>query len=259
MMRRQLVGYFWVGLVSMLSLLAAPSAVLASGGAAVPFEFTPNQGNEASLQRGAKLFMNYCSGCHTLQYMRYQRISEDLNIPTEKMEKNLMFTRGIIHDQITGTMPEKSADWFGTMPPDLTLVARWHPNGADWLYSFLLSFYLDDKTGTGVNNLVMENTAMPHVLWPLQGYQKLPESDGDHGEEAGGHGAAKPEFEIVQAGSMDEQEYRRAVGDIVNFLVYVGEPAKMVRYSLGKKVIAFLLLFTLLAWLLKREYWRDVH
>ncbi len=240
-------------------VLIAPAAVLASGGESVPFHYTPDLGNEASLQRGAKLFMNYCSGCHTLQYMRYQRISEDLNIPEEMMTKHLVLSRDKIHDQLTGTMPEKSADWFGTAPPDLTLVARWHPNGADWLYSFLLSFYLDDKTSTGVNNLVMENTAMPHVLWPLQGYQKHMQPEEGHGEESGGHGAAEPEFEIVQAGSMNEEEYRRAVGDIVNFLVYVGEPAKMVRYDLGKKVIAFLLLFAVLAWLLKREYWRDVH
>lgn len=237
-------------------LILAPATVMASGGESVPFHYKPNLGNEASLQRGAKLFMNYCSGCHTLQYMRYQRISEDLNIPEEMMTENLVMTRGKIHDQVLGTMPEKSSDWFGTTPPDLTLVSRWHSNGADWLYSFLLSFYLDDKTNTGVNNLVMENTAMPHALWPLQGFQKHEESEEEH---SGGHGAAEPNFEIVQAGSMDEQEYRRAVGDIVNFLVYVGEPAKMVRYSLGKKVIAFLMLFTLLAWLLKREYWRDVH
>lgn len=253
MMRRQLIAVLWG-----LSLIVAPSAVLAAGGASVPYHFEPNLGNEASLRRGAKLFMNYCSGCHTLQYMRYQRIAEDLNIPEDMLEKNLLLTRGKIHDQVTGTMPEKSAEWFGTAPPDLTLVSRWHSNGADWIYSFLLSFYLDDKTGTGVNNLVMKNTAMPHALWPLQGYQKLNEQGDDHAE-AGGHGTPKPNFEMVHPGSMSKEEYRAAVGDITNFLVYVGEPAKMVRYDLGKKVIAFLLLFTLLAWLLKREYWRDVH
>lgn len=239
-------------------LLVAPVTVLAAGGGDVPYTFKPNLDNEASLQRGAKLFMNYCSGCHTLQYMRYKRISDDLNIPEEMMQKHLMFTSEKIHDHITGTMPEQSADWFGTTPPDLTLVSRWHPNGADWLYSFLLSFYLDDKTGNGINNLVMENTAMPHVLWPLQGYQKLEEHADDHAEE-GGHGPVEPNFEMVQAGSMSEKEYRAAVGDIVNFLVYAGEPAKLVRYGLGKKVIAFLLLFAVLAWFLKREYWRDVH
>lgn len=241
----------------LMLMLAAPAA-FAAGGGAVPYHFEPDLANKASLQRGAKLYMNYCSGCHTLQYMRYKRISDDLDIPADMVEKNLMFTSDKINEQITGTMPDKSSDWFGKTPPDLTLVTRWRSNGADWLYSFLLTFYLDDKTATGVNNVVMENTAMPHVLWPLQGYQKL-DADADHGESGGHGGGHEPNFSLVQAGSLSPQEYRRAVGDIVNFLVYAGEPAKLVRYGIGFKVILFLLLFAALAWFLKREYWRDVH
>lgn len=244
MMRRLIVA---------LMLLVPLAAVAAEGG--LPYHFEPDLDNKASLQRGAKLFMNYCSGCHTLGYMRYNTIAKDLNIPEDIMEKNLMMTTEKIRSQIQGTMPDKAESWFGVVPPDLTLSARVH--GADWLYSFLLSFYLDDSRPNGVNNLVMENTAMPWVLWPLQGYQQIEQQKepGGHAEE-GGHG---PQFKLVQKGSMTPVEFRRAVGDLVNFLVYVGEPMKLVRYSLGVKVIIFLIIFTALAYLLKREFWRDVH
>ena len=250
MMRRFFIALF----------LMMPLAALAAGGESVPFHHETNLGNQASLQRGAKMFMNYCSGCHSLQYMRYQRIADDLDIPEDVMENNLMMTRGKIHDTIQGTMDaESAAEWFGKAPPDLSLTAR--ERGADWIYSFLLSFYLDDSRPTGVNNVVMSNTAMPAVLAPLQGYQALKHdesAEGGEGEAHGeGHGA--PEFELVQEGQLDPAEYKAAVGDLTNFLVYVGEPAKLVRYSLGFKVIVFLLLFTALAYMLKREFWRDVH
>lgn len=234
-------------LIMAAMLLVPLAAVAAEGG--VPFHYEYNLDNKASLQRGATLFMNYCSGCHTLTYMRYKTIAEDLNIPADIMEKNLMMTTGKIRQQIQGTMPDKSENWFGTVPPDLTLVAR--RRGADWLYSFLLSFYVDPSRPTGMNNLVMENTAMPWVLWPLQGYQKLVPQEGE-----GHHG---PQFKIVQKGSMTREQFRAAMRDLVNFLVYVGEPMKLVRYSLGVKVIIFLLVFAVLAYLLKREFWRDVH
>lgn len=241
-------------LVTILLVAAAPAA-WGAGGGALPFEFDPNLGNEASLQRGAKLYMNYCAGCHSLQYLRYNRMAEDLGIPEEIVKNKLMLSGGQIHDHIVTSMPKgKAEEWFGKAPPDLSLVAR--SRGPDWIYSFLLSFYLDDSTATGVNNLVLANTAMPHVLAPLQGYQSHHADDG--GESSGGHGGG-PAFELVREGRLSEAEYRRAAGDITNFLTYAGEPAKMVRYGLGVKVISFLLLFTALAWLLKREYWRDVH
>ena len=165
--------------------LMMPLAAMAAGGESVPFHHETNLGNQASLQRGAKMFMNYCSGCHSLQYMRYQRISEDLEIPEEVMENNLILTRGKIHDTIQGTMSkEKAAEWFGKAPPDLTLTAR--ERGADWIYSFLLGFYLDDSRPSGVNNVVMSNTAMPAVLAPLQGFQALKhEEEGESGEADG--------------------------------------------------------------------------
>ncbi|MES1942856.1 cytochrome C1 [Salinisphaera sp. PC39] len=237
-------------------LVAAMPAAWGAGGEQVPFEFDPNLGNQASLQRGAKLFLNNCAGCHSLQYLRYNRMAKDLGIPEEILEDKLMLAGGEAHEHIVNSMPKaKAEEWFGKAPPDLSLVAR--SRGPDWIYSFLLTFYLDDSTATGVNNLVLPNTAMPHVLAPLQGYQHY---NADHGEEtSGGHGGGGPDFELVREGRLSEAEYRRAVADITNFLTYAGEPAKLVRYGLGVKVIAFLLLFTALAWLLKREYWRDVH
>lgn len=234
----------------MAILLLIPVAAMAEG--SLPFQYNYNLSNKASLQRGAKVFMNYCSGCHTLTHMRYNTIAEDLGIPPEVMENNLMMTTKKIRGQVEGTMPDKAENWFGTAPPDLTLVAR--QRGADWLYSFLLSFYLDPSRPSGVNNLVMENTAMPWALWPLQGYQKKVSAEQGGGEAA--HGA---QFKLAQKGSMTPEEFRSAVGDLVNFLVYVGEPMKLVRYSLGLKVLLFLFLFTVLAYFLKREYWHDVH
>ncbi|MES1928309.1 ubiquinol--cytochrome c reductase, cytochrome c1 [Salinisphaera dokdonensis CL-ES53] len=239
--------------------LMMPLTAMAAGGASVPFHHETNLGNQASLQRGAKMFMNYCSGCHSLQYMRYKRIADDLEIPEEVMESNLMMTRGKINDTIQGTMPKEQAEqWFGKAPPDLSLSAREH--GADWIYSFLLTFYVDESRPSGVNNLVVSNTAMPAVLAPLQGYQSLKheeEGESEGGAHGGGHG--EPQFELVQEGQLKPAEYRAAVADLTNFLVYVGEPAKLVRYSLGFKVIVFLLLFTALAYMLKKEFWRDVH
>lgn len=229
--------------------LIAPAAV-AAGGGHMPYDFEPDLGNQASLQRGAKLYVNYCSGCHSLKYVRYKRFQTDLGIPREVIENNLMLGDAKIGSRIGLGLPERSSNWLSKAPPDLSLAAR--ERGASWIYNFLRTFYLDESSNTGVNNLVLENTAMPHALAPLQGYQKLPESGGGHGE--GG-----PGFEMVQKGSMSSSEYQRAVADITNFLVYVGEPAKMVRYSLGIKVILFLLVFTGIAWLLKREFWRDVH
>jgi len=245
-------------IIFLLAALVAPAA-WAAGGGALPYSFEPDLSNKSSMQRGAKLYMNYCAGCHSLQYLRYSRMAEDLDIPEEVVEANLRFTGEKIQNHLTGVMPEASANWFGKQPPDLTLVTRWHKNGPSWVYSFLRTFYVDESTANGTNNLVLENTAMPHVLWPLQGYQAL---DEDHGESSGGHGGhgpAAPAFTQVREGSMSEQEYAQAVGDLVNFLTYAGEPARLHRAGLGIKVIAFLLIFALIAYLLKREYWRDVH
>lgn len=251
-------------------VLAAAAAILATapaiaaGGGAVPYEFKPELGNEASLQRGAKYFMNYCAGCHGLQYLRYNRMAEDLEIPEDLLREHLMFSDAKPGEHMLTAMPSAdAAGWFGQPPPDLTLTAR--SKGPSWIYSFLLTFYLDDSKPTGVNNLVLKGASMPHVLWPLEGFKALEEHDPeahdqDHEAASGGHGGGdKPDFVQVTEGALDQAGYREVVGDITNFLTYAAEPGKRDRMALGYKVIAYLIVLFILAYLLKREYWKDVH
>lgn len=239
-------------------LLALPAAVLAAGGGAPAYKFEANLANEASLQRGAAAFINYCSGCHSMQYLRYNRIAEDLNIPEDLVRKNLMFGTDKYGFPIESNMPHKAEVWFGKVPPDLTLTAR--ARGDDWVYSFLKTFYVEEGRPNGVNNLTLVGASMPHVLGPLQGWNKLVENE-DHGEEeAGGHGAShEPEFEMLAEGSLPPKEYDQLVSDITNFMVYAAEPVKLKRYKLGAWVLFYLVILTGLTYLLKREYWKDVH
>lgn len=239
-------------------LLCCASAVaFAAGGHGGPKLLNANVdlGNTESLQRGAKLFINYCVSCHSAQYMRYGRVAADLGIPEEVMKSNLMFTTDKIGDTMNIAMkPADSESWFGVTPPDLSVVAR--SRGPDWLFSFLNGFYVDGQKPTGVNNLYFAGTAMPHVLWELQGVNRAVfETETQHGLEV----PVFRRFETERPGTMSDIEYQRATRDLVNFLVYVGEPAKLVRYELGVKVLAFLLLLWIVAYALKREYWKDVH
>lgn len=212
-------------------------------------------GNTESLQRGARLFVNYCVSCHSANYMRYGRVAADLGIPDDVVKANMMFTTDKIGDPMRIAMkPEDAEAWFGVAPPDLSVVAR--SRGPDWLFSFLNGFYVDPAKATGVNNVYFPNTAMPHVLWELQGLNRAVfETENDHGVET----PVFKRFETERPGELDEAAYRKATRDLVSFLTYVGEPAKLVRYSLGVKVIAFLLVFWIIAYALKREYWKDVH
>ena len=180
----------------------------------------------ASLQNGAKLFMNYCSGCHAIGFMRYNRIAQDLNLSDSLVAEHLMFAGEKPGETITTAMPkEGAAKWFGGTPPDLSLVAR--SKGTDWIYTYLRGFYEDDSKVFGVNNKVLENASMPDVLWSLK-------------EEK------------------SEAEFDQDVRDITNFLDYVGEPAKLIRTSLGVWVLLFLGVLFILTYLLKKEYWKDV-
>lgn len=236
-------------------LLAAPAQ--ASDGAKL-LEFRVDTGNLASLQRGARDFMSYCSGCHGLKYLRYNRIAKDLGIPEEMLKANLMFTTDKPGEVILTSMPkEKSSEWFGATPPDLSLVAR--SRGADWVYTYLQSFYLDPSRPLGVNNTLLPNASMPHVLWELQGWQAKAEhhiaAEGEH--KAEGHHEAKT-FELVEKGTLNEEEYRLFVADLTNFLVYAAEPGRNARIARGGWVLAFLAVFFLLASALKKEYWKDV-
>ena len=210
--------------------------------------------NEASLQRGAKYFVNYCSGCHSAQYVRYNRLAEDLGLTASQVEKNLIFTGQKIGDTMISAMPSKKAGkWFGKPPPDLSLVGR--SRGADWLYSYLKTFYLDNTRPIGVNNLVYPDVAMPHVLGQLQGWQKpVYKKAGRNSEEL-----VVDHLELVKPGILKPEEYDRMVSDLVNFLVYIGEPAQLIRARVGTWVMLFLIILLALSYLLKKEYWKDVH
>ncbi len=182
--------------------------------------------DRASLQNGAKLFMNYCSGCHAISFMRYNRIGEDLGLSDAMVKENLMFAGSKTGENITTAMPEDAASsWFGGVPPDLSLVAR--SKGTDWIYTYLRGFYEDKSRIFGVNNKVLVNASMPDALWSLKE-------------------------------SQSEAEFDNSVRDITNFLDYVGEPAKLIRLQLGKWVLLFLGILFVLVYMLKKEYWKDV-
>jgi ubiquinol-cytochrome c reductase cytochrome c1 subunit len=208
-----------------------------------------NVADTASLQRGAKYFVNYCLGCHSAKYVRYNRLAKDLQLTEQQLVDNLMFTGKRPFDTMAiGARPEDQVRWFGRQPPDLSLIAR--SRGPNYIYTFLKSFYADPKKPTGVNNVVLPGTAMPHVLWELQGVQNAKFKTGG-GEFEG--------FELVRAGTLRPEEYDEVVRDVVNFLDYIGEPIQRERVALGIRVIGFLLVFWLIAYLLKKEIWKDVH
>ena len=235
--------------------LAVPAVSVASEGGKLQSAHI-DVTNTASLQRGARNFVNYCMGCHSARYVRYNRLGADLGLSEAQVIQNLMFAGDRPSDTMKIAMRADDAKrWFGTTPPDLSLIAR--ARGADYLYSFLKSFYLDPSRPNGVNNLVMPSTAMPHVLWELQGYQKAVyegESDAAHGAV---HKTFK-EFELADKGKLGPAEYDQFVRDTVNFLAYVGEPMQNERRNLGMRVLVFLFVFFLFAYFLKKEYWKDV-
>jgi ubiquinol-cytochrome c reductase cytochrome c1 subunit len=244
--------------IALLAALVAVSetAVAAQAGDSVVTPARNDITNMASLQRGARNFVNYCQGCHSARYVRYGRLGKDLGLSEQQVIDNLMFTGERIHDTMKISMrPEDAAHWFGTTPPDLSLIAR--SRGPDYIYSFLKSFYLDPSRPTGVNNRVLPQTAMPDVLWELQGLQEAVydgESDAEHNAV---HKRFK-EFRSVRPGTLTPKEYDDFVRDTVNFLAYIGEPMQLERRSIGFRVLAFLLVFFLFAYFLKKEYWKDV-
>jgi ubiquinol-cytochrome c reductase cytochrome c1 subunit len=208
--------------------------------------------NKTSLQRGARLFVNYCVSCHSAKFMRFNRIAKDLELSEEAVQTNLMLATDKIGGVLQAAMPAQDAEeWFGVAPPDLSVIAR--SRGPDWLYNFFLNFYVDESKPTGVNNRIFKDTAMPHVLWEQQGLQQLVTTHDEHSDSSSEH------LEIVTPGKLNPDEYKQAVRDLVGFLVYVGEPAKLVRYRIGFWVIAFLLILLIPAYLMKQEYWKDVH
>lgn len=250
-------------LACLLAIVLLPSL---AGAADKPVKLMNAQtdlGDQASLQRGAKYYVNYCLGCHSLKYLRYQRLGQDLDIPDKLVEKYLIWDGSKITSPMTTAMRTKDAEnWFGAPVPDLTLTTRRHSGGlntdrgADWVYTYLNTFYRDDKTPTGVNNLVVPSVAMPHVLWRLQGIpEPIYKQTGSQGGEREVVGVKVPEG----GGALSQAAYHRMTRDIVNFLVYASEPIQFKRKALGPPVLVFLLCFLGIIYLLKREYWKDVH
>ena len=216
--------------------------------------------NLPSLQRGARNFMAYCSGCHSLKYIRYSRLGTDLKISDAALAQFLVRPGDKPTDYIKASMPAGDAqDWFGKPPPDLSLVAR--SRGPDWIFNFLTTFYADPSSRqTGVNNLQLPGTAMPHILAPVQGVQQAVWKDVETKGEDGKPVTSKTfeKFEPGVAGSMTAGQYDEFVRDTVNFLQYVGDPSQLERQGMGIWVVLFLLMFTGIAYLLKKEYWKDV-
>ena len=242
---------------TILSLILAvlPGLALASGVGVHLDKADIDLKNKQSLQRGARLFVNYCLSCHSAEFQRYNRTGRDLGLTEEQVLENLIFTGAKLGEQMKIAMSRADAKaWFGAPPPDLTLVAR--SRGPDWLYTYLRTFYVDESRPFGVNNLVFPSVGMPHVLWELQGWQEPVYKTVEH------EGETKQvieRLELAQAGDLSPAEYDRAVRDLVNFLTYLGEPVQLERKALGVKVLLFLLVFFVVAYLLKKEYWKDVH
>jgi len=239
----------------LLLITLAPLMVFASG-AEVHLDKAPvNLNDRLSLQRGAKVFVNYCLSCHSAGYMRYSRLQDDLGLSEIQIKKNLLFAGEKVGEPMTVAMNKKEAkEWFGATPPDLTVISR--ARGDDWLYTYLRGFYRDDTRATGWNNTVFDKVGMPHVLYQLQGEQRLKveEHVGEHGKK---HEVKT--LELVKPGTMTKTEYNAMVGDLVNYLAYMGEPAKTTRMQLGIVVLLFLSLFFVVAYYLKKEYWKDIH
>ena len=264
--------YFKIILIASLMLpLAFTSVANAAGGhgSANLDEVHIDMDDVASLQNGAKLFVNYCLSCHSAGYARYNRVAKDLDIPIRRLKENLMFTTDKPGDLMKTSMSEKDAkNWFGVTPPDLTLVSR--VRKPDWVYTYLRSFYRDEKSPSGWNNSLFENVAMPHVMYELQGAPKLMTKSGNGDAHGEGHGkdqvvdetqyiAGGAVFDMSHRGKLSNAEFDSEMRDLTNFLVYLAEPAQLKRTAMGAWVIGFLILFMLLAMVLKKEYWRDVH
>lgn len=237
--------------VAGLMLVASALVQAASGG---PLQQAGNDlGDQASLQRGAQLFMNNCAGCHSLKYLRYSRLAADLGLSEEQVQVSLNFSGAAVGEHITTPMPAEAEKWFGKLPPDLSLVSR--VRGEDWIYTYLLSFYQDEQAALGWNNQLYPNVSMPNALWELQGLQRPVHAE--QPDVAGNKVVVG--LQLASPGALEPAQFKQAARDITNFLAYAAEPAALKRQQLGIWVILFLAVFTLLAWLLKREYWKDVH
>ena len=247
----------------LLALLALVPALAFASGGGYPLDKAPDRShNMAALQNGAKLFVNYCLNCHNASSMRFNRL-RDLGLTEDQIKNNLLFTGEKVGELMTTAMPAKDAKaWFGTVPPDLSVIARAKASpegsGADYLYTYLRTFYKDDTRPTGFNNMVLPNAAMPHVLWDLQGVQeaKFVEVADPHDHNKKIH--KFDGFNIVKPGSMTKLEFDTAVSDIVGYMEWMAEPAAQKRKQLGVWVLIFMSIFAILAWRLNASYWKEV-
>jgi ubiquinol-cytochrome c reductase cytochrome c1 subunit len=260
-----------------------PLVTLGAGAGVTPMNAKTNLEDNTSLQRGARVFANFCMGCHSIEFMRYSRMADDIGLEHDLVAEHLMFTTDKIGDLMTIAMrADDASGWFGVPPPDLSVIAR--ARGVDWLYTYLTTFYADADPARpfGVNNVMFPDVGMPHVLWPLQGVQSYvkgerpadvvsehvvgiePDENGFElstvvTTEDGKTTHVTDRLEVTVPGSMTPAEYRKTVRDLVNFLDYAGEPIKLLRFQVGYWVLIFLAVFALLARALYKDYWRDVH
>lgn len=239
-----------------MMLSVGPWAMASGGGHVALDKANVDLQDRDSIRRGAKVFVSYCLNCHSANFMRFGRIGQDLGMSDEEVMSELVKTGAKVGDTMSVAIePAEAKRWFGTAPPDLSVVSR--ARGEDWLYTYLRSFYRDESRPWGVNNAVFKDVAMPHVLWELQGLQEpvhetVTDAEGNKQEKIAG-------FKLVEQGKLSPEQYDATVRDLVSFLVYLGEPSKLQRLLLGKWVLLFLAVFAVLAYLLKREYWKDVH
>ena len=246
-------------LLSLIAALGLAAGAHAAGGGMAWDKAPVNITDQASLQNGAKLFVNYCLNCHSAAFMRFNRL-KDIGLTDQQIKDNLLFTTDKIGETMKSAIdPKQASEWFGANPPDLTVIARSRAGsgglGADYLYTFLRTFYRDDTKATGWNNLVFPSVGMPHVLWQLQGER------GAVFEQRESHGQTEQVFkgwEQISPGSMTPQQYDQAVGDLVNYLQWMGEPAQNTRVRIGVWVLLFLAGFTFIAWRLNAAFWKDV-
>ncbi len=270
-------------IIAAIAFSLVPLVTLAAGGGVHPMSANSDLTNQKSLQNGARVFVNYCMGCHSMEFMRYSRMAEDLGLDQDLVAEHLMFTTDKIGDAMTIAMQVGDASgWFGIAPPDLSVIAR--ARGVDWLYTYLLTFYADPDPARpfGVNNIMFPDAGMPHVLWPLQGVQSYVKGERPADVVSEHIETIEPDdkgfklttavetkdantthvtdmLEVTIPGSMTPAEFRKTTRDLVNFLDYAAEPIKLARIQAGYWVLIFLAVFALIARALYKDYWRDVH
>lgn len=246
-------------------LACLPTLAFSAAGPDVPYHMTPDLQDKASLQRGMQMYVNYCMGCHSLEHQRFARAADDLEMPQDIVEENLIFSSDLAYNDlmVVAMQGDDGENWFGTAVPDLSLRSR--VRGHDWIYSYLLTFYRDMERPLGVNNPVLENSAMPNVLEPLQGVQEkvcaetTKKTEGAKLDPLSGKYQSCDVLKVTQPGKLSPDEFEDAIYDLTNFLTYVGEPSKLKAQALAPKVLMFIVIFGIVAYFLKREYWRDVH